>query len=397
MAQKCDCVIVGGGPAGLSLACMLGRSGMAVTVVEQADEHTLAAPAPDGRDIALTHLSRDILERLDVWARFPAAEIAPIRRAEVKNGASPYAMTFDHPPEAGDALGFLVANHVIRRALYDAVRELPAVCLLTSVKATALTLGADDARLETTAGNFEAPLAVAADSRFSSVRRSAGIAARMRDFGRVCIVCRMAVERPHDGIATEWFDYDRTLAALPLNDQQLSIVVTIASDAAPGILAATPESFSADVERRFSSRWGAMRLVGERYAYPLVAVYADRFTARRFALVGDAAVGMHPVTAHGYNFGLRGADTLARGVETARNLGLDFGSASVLDRYDRDHRAATWPLYTATNALVSLFTDDQPLARLGRDALLRLGNVLSPVKTLMMGKLTEIAPVRRSA
>ena len=225
----------------------------------------------------------------------------------------------------------------------------------------------------------------------------AGIAAKMRDFGRVCIVSRMTIEKPHDEIATEWFDYDRTLAALPLNDHQLSIVLTIASDAAPAEIAATPEAFAAEVERRFASRWGAMRLVGERHAYPLIAVYADRFTARRFALVGDAAVGMHPVTAHGYNFGLRGADTLARGMETARRLGLDPGGASVLDRYDRDHRAATWPLYTATNALVSLYTDNQPLARFGREALLRLGNALPPVKALMMGKLTEIEPTRRSA
>lgn len=376
---------------------MLGRAGLTVAVVEQSDESTLAGPAPDGRDIALTHLSRSILERLGVWHRFPATEIAPIARAEVKNGASPYALTFDQPPQSGDPLGFLVANHVIRRALYEAVRELPSARLLTSVKATALELDAASGRLETSAGTFEAPLVVAADSRFSAVRRMAGIAARMRDFGRLCIVSRMVVEKPHDAIATEWFDYDRTLAALPLNDSQLSIVLTIRADAGATELAASPEAFAAEVERRFASRWGAMRLIGERHAYPLVAVYADRFTARRFALVGDAAVGMHPVTAHGYNFGLRGADTLARAVDTARGLGLDIGGASVLDRYDRAHRAATWPLYTATNALVSLYTDDQPLARFGRDALLRLGNALPPVKALMMGKLTEIAPARRPA
>ena len=397
MQQHFDCLIAGGGPAGLSLATMLGQSGLSVAVIEQSDESTLAAPAPDGREIALTHLSRAILERLGVWSRFPAEEIAPIRRAEVKNGASPYALTFDHPPEAGEGLGFIVPNSVIRAALFQAVRELPTVRLFTSTKATSLSLGSDKGRLETSGGAFEAPLIAAADSRFSAVRRMAGIAARMRDFGRVCIVARMTVEKPHDDIATEWFDYDRTLAALPLNGNQISIVLTIASDAAPAELASAPEAFAAEVERRFASRWGSMRLDGERHAYPLVAVYADRFSARRFALVGDAAVGMHPVTAHGYNFGLRGADTLARGIESARRLGLDIGGGSVLERYNRDHRAATWPLYTATNALVSLYTDDQPLARIGREALLRLGNALPPVKALMMGKLTEIEPARRLA
>ena len=55
-----------------------------------------------------------------------------------------------------------------------------------------------------------------------------------------------------------------------------------------------------------------MRLMGERHSYPLMAVHASSFFANRCALIGDAAVGMHPVTAHGFNLGLRGQATLAR-------------------------------------------------------------------------------------
>jgi 2-polyprenyl-6-methoxyphenol hydroxylase-like FAD-dependent oxidoreductase len=133
-----------------------------------------------------------------------------------------------------------------------------------------------------------------------------------------------------------------------------------------------------------------MELSGERHAYPLVAVYADRFCGDRFALIGDAAVGMHPVTAHGFNFGLKGAETLAGKVRGAIGSGLDIGSAAVLESYDQEHRRTTFPLYVATNALVRLYTADSIPARIARSGILRIGDRLSPIKDFMLLRLTEI-------
>ena len=46
-----DVLIVGAGPAGLSLATSLAQAGFTATVVEQQSDSALAAPAPDGREI----------------------------------------------------------------------------------------------------------------------------------------------------------------------------------------------------------------------------------------------------------------------------------------------------------------------------------------------------------
>jgi ubiquinone biosynthesis UbiH/UbiF/VisC/COQ6 family hydroxylase len=237
---------------------------------------------------------------------------------------------------------------------------------------------------------LEAPLVVAADSRFSEMRRKAGIGAEMRDFGHVCIVCRMKHEKPHAGTAYEWFDTDKTLAVLPLNNNESSIVITQPAGSAARAMDIPGGEYAADVERRFAGQWGAMELSGERYAYPLVATYADSFCARRFALIGDAAVGMHPVTAHGFNFGLRGADTLAAKVTAAAQAALDIGAVSVLEGYDREHRKATYPLYIATNALVRLFTNNHAVARIARSLVLLVGSGLSPIKDYMLHKLIEV-------
>jgi len=385
-----DIVIVGGGPVGLGFACLAGGLGLQVAIVEDKAEALLADPPPDGRDIALTYRSVQILEDLGVWRGIDVAEIAPIARARVRNAASPYLLRLDHERTGCGALGYLVSNQILRRRLYHAAKERKDVDFLTGTGANTLDLDDPVARISLSSGDtLEATLVVAADSRFSSMRRKAGIGAQMRDFGQVAIVCRMKHEKPHDGTAYEWFGTDRTLAVLPLNNREVSIVLTLPGNAGPRAMGLSPHDFAADIEQRFSSQWGHMEPSGERYAYPLVVVYADRFSAHRFALIGDAAVGMHPVTAHGFNFGLKGMHNLATKVGAAAAASRDIGSAQVLESYDREHRAATYPLYVATNALVALYTGNGVVTQVTRDAVLRLGNALSPVKSWLLRKLTE--------
>lgn len=143
-----------------------------------------------------------------------------------------------------------------------------------------------------------------------------------------------------------------------------------------------------------------MTVAGPRCTYPLVGVYAKRFVAERFALLGDAAVGMHPVTAHGFNFGLLGQDLLARELRAARAAGQSIAAPALLARYERRLRLATRPLYLATNALASLYTDDRRPARALRKLALGAGARLSPFRRLVMSGLTAEhggmpAPLRR--
>jgi 2-polyprenyl-6-methoxyphenol hydroxylase-like FAD-dependent oxidoreductase len=147
------------------------------------------------------------------------------------------------------------------------------------------------------------------------------------------------------------------------------------------------DSFNKDIEKRLNGRLGTMHQKGNRYPYPLVGVHANRFFSRRFALIGDAAVGMHPVTAHGFNLGLSGQDLLADKMLTAISRGRDFWHADVLSRYQRQHMLSSRPLYHGTNSIVSLFTNDSLPATLIRKAVLRLSNNLPPIKWAITQKL----------
>lgn len=370
-----DVVIVGAGPAGLSLAGMLAPLGLDVALVERQAAAALAEPGFDGREIALTHASVALLQGLGAWDGM-AADSAPLRAARVLNGDSRFALSF----HGNEALGCLVPNQAIRRALFAA---LPAgVTLLDQAKVTAVAPGEvtlEDGR------RLAAKLVVAADTRFSETRRRMGIAAAMRDFGKVMLVCRVNHEAEHDQVALEWFDHGQTLALLPLRGRMSSAVITVPAPEAEWLLAMEERAFGEEVTRRYRGRLGAMTLAGSRHGYPLVAVYANRFVGPGLALAGDAAVGMHPVTAHGFNFGLAGARRLARAL---RQGGITPAS---LARYEREHRRGTHPMWLATNAIAMLFSDERRPARAARHAALRLGHALPFFRQAVARRLTALA------
>lgn len=384
-----DVVIVGAGPAGLALSVALSQAGLRCTVLEQAPLESLAHPHEDGRDIALTHRSRRILNQLGIWSLMPEDDTAPLRQAMVRNGASSRLLPFDARADGHEQLGWLVPNHRIREACFAAAQQAPNVTLVGDARVTGLNRTAEHASVSLADDrSWQAPLVVAADSRFSNVRRWAGIPARSLDFGRTAIVCRMEHELEHSGVAYECFRYGNTLAILPMSGRQCSAVLTVRNADAAEWLAMEPAAFADRVASQFDRALGGMTLTGERHAYPLVAVYAQRFADARFALVGDAAVGMHPVTAHGYNFGLYGVATLTEALARARREGQDLGDAKLLEGYSDAHLRATLPIYAGTNFVVQLFTNEQPAARVAREAVLRVAGLLPPVQRAITRQLT---------
>lgn len=383
-----DLIIVGAGPAGLSLAARLAEAPLRIALIDKTPAPALADPAYDGREIALTRASIERLRTLGAWQRLGAEDSAPLARAEVLDGASSYVLPFTDRRRR-EPLGALVSNAALRRTLFECVQEQQNCDLVLGATARIADIDGTCARValhndRTLAGK----LIVAADTRFSNLRQSQGIGAHMVDFGRTMLVCRVRHTRAHNSIATEWFANGQTIAMLPLLDRQSSFVLTLDAMEMADLKRLSAKALAREIERRTQRRWGDIALSSEPSYYPLVAVYADRFAAPRFALLGDAAVGMHPVTAHGFNFGLRGAFVLGSEILAANRNGRDLGAIQGLRRYEQEHRRATLPLFAATNAIAKLYADERRLARLARGAGLRLMNLAPGARRLVESSLS---------
>ena len=391
--MKNKVIIIGAGPAGLSLACSLADTGIEISIIEKQSTQHLSSPSYDGREIALTHLSKKILEELGVWKRLSSKTISPIKEAKVLDGNSSYALHFDRHKVYRKALGYLVSNHLIRKALYQEAITKPNINIISDT--SVVNVNTDEYSAFVRLSNkkkIQAPLVVAADSRFSPTRQYMGISADIHDFERVAIVCRMKHQKQHRNIAYECFHYGETLAILPLAQKNTSsIIMTIPVETSSLFMDMNTEEFNSFITNKFNNKFGNMTLLNKRYQYSLVGVFADQFVANRFALIGDAAVGMHPVTAHGFNLGLRGQNTLSLQIKFALEHGLDIGLLQTLETYQLKHRRASWPLYLGTNAIVKLYTDDSLLAKITRKIMLRIGNNFIPAKKKILNQLTEIS------
>jgi 2-polyprenyl-6-methoxyphenol hydroxylase-like FAD-dependent oxidoreductase len=210
------------------------------------------------------------------------------------------------------------------------------------------------------------------------------------------LVCAMSFEKNHDFAAWEWFDYGQTLALLPMNPDpqtgrhRASVVITQPSREVERMLQLPEAEFNAHVTQRYHNRLGPMQLASTRHGYPLVAVFPQRLIGQRFATVGDAAVGMHPVTAHGFNFGLLSVEGLTREISLAQRRGRDFAGADVLSRYESVQKRATLPLFWMTRLVVEIYTRESLPAKLARNVLLRLGDRLIPFKRTIAQSLAGL-------
>ncbi|WP_028466169.1 UbiH/UbiF/VisC/COQ6 family ubiquinone biosynthesis hydroxylase [Nisaea denitrificans] len=385
----CDALIIGGGLSGISTALALDATGLSVTVIDRVPVETHVAAGHDGRTTAISQSSKRMLVRLGVWGALPEAPCA-IEDIRVREGGSPLFLQFDHEDAGPDPMGFILDNGSLKAGLYRAAATRPGIRIVSPASVERLERNGEAATAILADGRrITAQLAVAADGRGSPTRRAAGLRITELSYDQTAITCTVTHERPHDHVAFEHFRPAGPFAMLPLNDaadgtHQSCLVWSERTGAANALMGLTDGEFDLEMQRAFGETLGRLRVTGKRWAYPLGLIHAERYIDRRLVLVGDAAHGIHPIAGQGFNLGLRDIAALADTIEDARRIGLDFGSAPVLEKYQRWRRFDVMTMIAATDGLNRLFSNDSAGIRLLRDAGLGLVQRIGPLKRAFM-------------
>ncbi|MFV1495320.1 FAD-dependent monooxygenase [Phaeobacter sp. JH20_02] len=372
MKNTTDILIVGGGLNGPALALALAQTGHTVTLIDALPRDLRDDDGFDGRSYALALASQRLLEQIGVWSQV-ADKAQPMLDIKVTDGRagqgpSPFFMHFDHAEIEDGPMGYMIEDRYLRRALRRAMEADSAITLVDEqtvvaqhVDATGvtLTLGSGDA--------LRGGMIVGADGRRSGTAARAGIKRTGWDYGQTALVCAIQHEAPHNGVAHQFFMPAGPLAILPLPGNRSSIVWSERSRVAEAIQALDKADYLAVLRPRFGDFLGEISLAGDRFTYPLNLTLANAFVADRLALVGDAAHGVHPIAGQGLNAGLRDVGALAEVLTEAKRRGEDIASPLVFARYQQWRRFDTASLAAATDAFNRLFSNDNPLLRLGRD------------------------------
>ena len=380
-----DVLIVGGGLVGASLAIALDRLGLDVGLVEATPAGALPAVF-DERNLSFAEATTNALRALGVL-QLLRAPTGAIRRIHVSRNGDFGRVRLDAADYGREAFGQVVVARDFGEALEARLAEL--MRLTRYRPARFVGLAEDDAdtrriRIADGAGEhvLSAKLLVAADGTRSGVRDALGIGADEHDYGQTLFVARIRAERAPDGTAFERFGDDGPTALLPRGDRYYGVIHGVARADAETVAALDESAWLARLQAAFGWRVGRLLASGPRSAYPITRVVAQRTTASRAVLVGNAAQTLHPIGAQGFNLGLRDALTLAELIEAD---GSDPGATSLLDAYAERRREDRDRTLAFSDGLAKLTANPAPLLRPLRSLGLLLLDRLPSTQALLVG------------
>ncbi|WP_090201591.1 UbiH/UbiF/VisC/COQ6 family ubiquinone biosynthesis hydroxylase [Yoonia tamlensis] len=367
-----DIIIVGGGLNGPALALAAAQAGFAVTIIDSLPVDQRKQPDFDGRSYALALSSKRLLQGIGVWGAVsdhaqPMLEIK-VTDGIAGKGASPWMMHFDHAEIEEGPMGFMVEDRHLRRAFLDAMAASPLITQLS--EETVVSQSVEPAAVSVTLASgkgITGSILIGSDGRRSGTAERAGIKRTGWGYGQTAVVCAVTHDKPHGGIAHQFFMPAGPLAILPLTENRSSIVWSETDARAAELAAMNDADFLDALRPAFGSFLGQISLTGARFNYPLGLTLANSFIGDRMALIGDAAHGMHPIAGQGLNAGLRDVAALAEVLSDARARGEDIASPLVLQRYQQWRRFDTATLALATDTFNRLFSNDNPVLRSLRD------------------------------
>ena len=384
-------LILGGGLTGGSLALALASGGIPSVVIDAAPRARHFEEEFGGRASAVAAGSKRLLEVLGVWEAM-AGEVQPIddilvTEGRVSEGSFAHFLHFDHRETGRGPFGWLTENRHLRREIRRRLEEEPLITLVDETRIQDLTASPAEAEALSADGrSWRGALAVICEGRGSSTAEAAGFRHARWRYDQTGLVATIRHEKPHEGVAHEYFLPSGPFAVLPLTGNRSSLVWTEKPEPARAVMAAGEEAFLREVRRRMGGMLGGLALEGPRWSYPLSFSLAYDYVKPRLALLGDSAHAVHPIAGQGLNLGFRDVAALAEVLTEALRRGEDIGALDVLERYQRRRRFDNAAMGLGMDAMNRLFSNDSAILRAVRGFGISAVEKLAPLKRRFMAQ-----------
>jgi 2-octaprenyl-6-methoxyphenol hydroxylase len=372
--RRHDILIVGGGLVGASLAIALDGLGLDIGMIEASPPDALPAVF-DERNLSFAEATVNALTALGIMPllRNPSGSI---RRIHVSRAGDFGRIQLDAHAHGREEFGRVVVARDFGEAVEARLLQLTSLTRYRPARFMAAEPTVDRHRVVHIANEegehtLHARVLVAADGARSTVRSALGIEAEEHDYEQTLFVTRLRSQRPPDGTAYERLTANGPTALLPRGDGHYGLIHGVARQEADAVAALDEADFLTRVQSIFGWRAGRFLGCGQRSQYPIIGCVAQRLTAPRAVLVGNAAQSLHPIGAQGFNLGLRDALTLAEGIAAHVE---DPGADVVLLDYAKRRQPDREQTLAFSDGLAKLSANNVPLLRPLRTAGFALGD-----------------------
>jgi len=383
-----DIIIVGAGAGGLSLACLLAKSGLDVQLIDPAKMPKPSAIKPTGRTVALLQGSLNILSAAGVWGEALMKRSAPLRLMRIMDDSvrdnDTIEIDFDADEMNLDEYGYNVPSGLLKATLFHHAKSMKNITFHHDILED-YVVEAHSVVATTAKGiKITAPLIIGADGRHSKVREIAGIDTRSHDYGQSAITLLINHSRAHDNVATEFHRPSGPLAFVPLPGNQSSIVWVEKTEKAEALTHLSKQDFTDALQAASSNILGGITLETGLESWPLKTLHAKSLTAPRMALIAEAAHVLSPITAQGLNLSLRDVAALAEEIIDAARVGVDIGSNAPLKNYARRRQIDMDSRVYGVDTVMRMVSNDKGAIKALRRTGLKAINKAAPLKTFAM-------------
>lgn len=385
-----DITIIGSSFAGMTSALALAKISPEIKIaIIDKQEIFKHSRQSDGRAFAISKSSLNLFQEIDIYQDLisVAGKITDIKITDYK---SPIVLDFlsSELDDNDKKMGLIIENHFIFEALKKQILlqkniEVFSPNFYTDIKFfdNFSQIILNDNKL------INAKLILACDGRFSKLRELYKIKTKVKNYHQTALVFKISHQIPHNNIAFERFISNGPLAILPLQDPHQSSIVWINNDDFFEVInKLDEENFLQQLQKKSENCLGKVKIISEKFSYPLNLVLADEFYHHNILFIGDSACGIHPIAGQGYNLAINSIKILQKLLTQNLLNGLKINDPNLIQQYQQNARNDAKKMAIATDLLNNIFESKSIAIRYGRNIGLGAINLLPSLKKFFIAK-----------